>query len=361
MSSAPQTKLKNIELLRPFIVLLIVVNHCFAVYSGVWTSPWETAPDIPAYKWIQRVAICCTLQLFTFISGYIYAYQSTKGKKNSFWQLVKKKLQRLILPCVVFGLIYYFIKVPFAQLSVSSFIHNMNNGMGHLWFLPMLFWCFIFTFLLEKLNQIIKLNPWFVLTGLFIISVLSPFCPNVIGLNNALRYWVYFYFGVIYMQHNAICERKPSKGHRVLTIACGAMWGGGNVLIFNVLYIILFIVYYFITDNRVLLDNNKLLYILFKILEFLTKISGILFFMALATYMTNKMKDIPIWIQRLSMMSFGIYIFHQILMDIFYYRTQLPELLGVIWLPMVTLPFVLFISYVLTYLLKRIKLGRLLL
>lgn len=133
------------------------------------------------------------------------------------------------------------------------------------------------------------------------------------------------------------------------------------MLIFNVLYIILFIVYYFITDNRVLLDNNKLLYILFKILEFLTKISGILFFMALATYMTNKMKDIPIWIQRLSMMSFGIYIFHQILMDIFYYRTQLPELLGVIWLPMVTLPFVLFISYVLTYLLKRIKLGRLLL
>lgn len=38
--------LNEITYLRPVIVFLIVVNHSFAVYSGVWNSPWgDCAPN----------------------------------------------------------------------------------------------------------------------------------------------------------------------------------------------------------------------------------------------------------------------------------------------------------------------------
>ena len=81
-------RLVNIDFLRPLIILLIVVNHVFAIYAGVWESPWENAENVEIYKWIQRVAICCSLQLFTFISGYIYAFQVKRGGIQSFKQLI---------------------------------------------------------------------------------------------------------------------------------------------------------------------------------------------------------------------------------------------------------------------------------
>ena len=96
-------RLVNIDFLRPLIILLIVVNHVFAIYAGVWDSPWENAENIEIYKWIQRVAICCSLQLFTFISGYIYAFQVKRAGIQSFKQLILKKAHRLLIPYVFFG------------------------------------------------------------------------------------------------------------------------------------------------------------------------------------------------------------------------------------------------------------------
>ena len=341
MTNTSQTKLQNIELLRPFIVLLIVVNHCFAVYSGVWVSPWEEMPDVPVYKWLQRVSICCTLQLFTFISGYIFAYQSAHGKNTDFWQLVKKKLQRLILPCALFGVIYYCIKIPFAQMSFASFCQNMNNGMGHLWFLPMLFWCFVFTFILDRLNKNIELSPWLILSGLFAVSIVSPLCPNIIGFGNALRYWVYFYFGQLCMQNKILTK----------------ITRGGQIIILGIIYALLLGIYYYYVDNRAIIDSNKLFFIPYKLLDFLTRICGIMFFMAMATYIANKLQSVPKWIKDISALSFGVYIFHQIIIDVIYYKTSLPYLLGEIWLPWFALLVTTLLSFMLTFFLKKTRIG----
>ena len=76
--------LNEITYLRPVIVFLIVVNHSFAVYSGVWNSPWgDSVPNIPVYVWIQRFAISCTLQVFTFVSGYVYEFQLKKKTEET--------------------------------------------------------------------------------------------------------------------------------------------------------------------------------------------------------------------------------------------------------------------------------------
>jgi len=344
-----EQKLQNIVLLRPFIVLLIIVNHCFAVYSGVWSSPWDFEPNVPVYKWIQRFSICCTLQLFTFISGYLYAYQSSLGKNKEFNKLVRKKLQRLILPCLVFGVIYYVIRIPFDEMNVISFLKDMNNGMGHLWFLPMLFWCFIIAYAIDRINEKLKINRWIFLLCLFALSVLSPSIPDYIGLRKACMYFVYFYFGMIYcnMTLSSSCLEYEKFNLKKVIIICLS-------------YLVFFGLYYYFMDNKTIISTSKIYYILFKIIGFLTFIIGIMSFMCLSTYISDNIK-VPDIIVKLSGYSFGIYIFQQMIIDVLYYRTTLPVILGVYWLPIVILPITIALSILMTFVIGQTKIGKFLL
>lgn len=324
-------------------MLLIVINHCFAVYGGVWASPWDFEPVVPVYKWIQRFAICCTLQLFVFISGYLYAYQSALGKNKEFGPLVKKKLQRLILPCVVFGVIYYLVRMPFSEMSAVSFLKNMNNGMGHLWFLPMLFWCFIFAFLVEKINKKVKITPWLFLLLFFCVSVLSVFVPDYFGLRKAFMYFVYFYFGMLCWDKGMFSSHGNSD--KEMSIEKNENTGLTSIIsAFS--YLILFVLYYYLEDHKSMVDASKAYYLGYKIIEFLTRIVGIMAFMSVATWISNK--NIPECIDGLSGLSFGVYIFHQMVIDVLFNRTSLPNVLGIYWLPIVALALSLLISVLLT-------------
>lgn len=132
----------------------------------------------------------------------------------------------------------------------------------------------------------------------------------------------------------------------------------GKLISIGIVYAFLFLVYYYFFDNKSVVEANKVFYLLYKTLEFMTKACGILFFIALATQMANNLQDVPKWIQNLSAMSFGVYIFHQIIIDVMYYKTSLPHLLGEIWLPWFSLLVTTLLSFMLTFFLKKTRTGK---
>ena len=326
-------RLLNIDWLRPLAVLLIVVNHVFSVYAGVWESPWafEDA-NVDIYKWIQRLSICCSLQLFTFISGYLYGFQLSQRGGGSFRQLVSKKANRLLFPYFFFGTIYYVMFNSMNnQLQIFDYLHNMFSGVGHLWFLPMLFCCFLLQWLIETIECILRnkynFNPkFFVLFILILCYFVSPALPDVFCIKKVFMYLVFFYIGV--RSYNAFC---------------GSM---SKLFLFSMLYAFLFVSFQLYTENK----DSIGLYLIYKVLTLSTQYVGVFFFLTLADVYVRKKNALSKQYSALVSWSFGIYIYHQFIIAIIYYKTAIPNVFGVYWTPIVCLVLTILVSVMLSVL-----------
>ena len=151
-------QLDDVNFIRPIVILQLVILHSFTMYGGGWTFP-EGINNVRAYFWIARLFNSFMLEMFVFLSGYLFAYQIFHlHKKFTLKSLLKSKFKRLIIPSIVFSLFYsiLFYSKPF---NVWNYVYDILNGMGHMWFLPMLFWCFVFSYFIIKikLNEKVKL------------------------------------------------------------------------------------------------------------------------------------------------------------------------------------------------------------
>ncbi|MEG2599838.1 MAG: acyltransferase family protein, partial [Muribaculaceae bacterium] len=196
--------LPEVSIVRPILIICIVIGHCFAPYSGAWDLPKNINGET-LYSWINPLFISFQLQAFVFISGYLYSYQK---KTSSNIQFIYKKFKRLIIPAIFFGIIYYLLfRFERDYFNISNAIIQILSGIGHLWFLPMLFWCFFIIRFLDKIiiSNIIKLALLFPLT---IIPVPIPF-----GIGVSLHYVFFFYCGIfVFTNKNSfdfiLCKRK---------------------------------------------------------------------------------------------------------------------------------------------------------
>lgn len=188
-------RLDEVTLMRCILALLIVFMHSFTCYQGGWTEP-EGYVDIPLYKWIARTSFAFTLEAFVFISGYLFAFQRiTLDRKTSLGTLVVNKLKRLILPSVIFSAIYF--PLFFEYKGVGNMVYSIINGCGHMWFLPMLFWCFIGGWLVEQ----VKINDGWKLVFLICLNLFWP-VPIPLQTSKATNYLLYFYGGYLVYKHH---------------------------------------------------------------------------------------------------------------------------------------------------------------
>lgn len=180
--------LGEIVIIRPILILSIVVGHAFAIYSGAWEAP-EDVVHVNLYEKLNPLFINFQLAAFVFVSGYLFGLKKNKVNETGF---VMQKFKRLMIPALLFGLIYYFCFIfDKNEFSLFSCIVKLLGGIGHLWFLPMLFWCFVVTWLLRNC----RINQW-VLGILLIMMSLLPM-PIPVGIGNMLHYLIYFYAGML--------------------------------------------------------------------------------------------------------------------------------------------------------------------
>lgn len=329
-------RLTEIDFMRPVVIVLLIIMHSFSIYSGggSWEYP-EGIEAVTSYKWVQVISYGCMLEAFTFISGYLFGMQ-LRRKSVSFIKLLKSKAIRLLIPSFIFSFLYI---VLFNWESISLSIRGLANtlylivcGYGHLWYLPMLFWCFIITWCISKIN----LNEMIKLGMLYFISLFA-ILPIPFQINTAFHYLPFFYLGVYLYNHPL--EKV----------------GFGKAIFYIIFFLVLLVsvsTYRSIHPN--LLSWQK---VLFWYLKQLYATMGTIGLFVICKNISNHKESSPRLLQ-FNACCFGIYIIHQFVLVWLYYHSPLPSWCGTILLPWCGFLVAFFGSLGLTSLVRRYKWGR---
>lgn len=343
-----ENRLDEVVIIRLILIVLLVLYHSFAIYSGGW-EPIEGFPEIKAYWWLGKFSYAFFLETFVFISGYILGYQvRTKGKeKISAKNIFVGKIKRLIIPSVVFSFLYLLLIQDYEEQSIISTLYSILEGAGHMWFLPMLFWCFCGVWFIER----IRISPAIVFPVLLLFSI-GPHLPLPFRLGDTLYYLLYFYTGY-YVQKNSIDLSILSKHY--------------TLIILSFLFLTLFPVLTILSESMSSLlggGNNQLVThfvvaLIRKLCRIVYASTGLLIMISFANIVCNN-TSIPSWINRISVLCMGGYIFQQFILKFVYYRTSLPSICSPYLLPWVGFIGTLALSILLSIILRRTQVGKLL-
>lgn len=345
MASNIKQGLNDVYILRPIAIFFIIVYHAFIIYRGGWEKPSDYQ-DVTAYYTIATISYAFWLELFVFISGYLFAL-SLKRKQSEFKDMFISKFKRLILPSILFSIIYYFMFYYPIDFSVSHCVMKIISGAGHLWFLPMLFWTMLICYVIDKIKISTKLK----LVGVLFLPVLS-LAPFPFQLNQACYYTMYFYIGMLVFR-NRDC---------IIEFFAKRKW----VLLGTVIFIVLFALGYYLRElllptikNDVNIAIKAMLHIVGKYAKIVYCLVGIFWIYLLVNYLLNKeyIKVTP-WIIKLSALCFGIYLFQQFILQWLYYKTSIPSIVGPYYLPWMGLIITVIGSCLLTKLCRMTRIGR---
>mgnify|MGYP003397052814 CR=1 FL=1 len=334
--------LAEVSIIRPILIVLLVVYHAFIIYRGGWVQP-SGFQENTTYWWIAVTSYSFMLEMFVFISGYVWAFQIFERKKSqSFKQLIGEKFKRLIIPSILFSTIYVCLLGTKETLAVAQLIYALICGYGHMWFLPMLFWCFIGVYVLEK----IQIKEECKLILLLLCSIVS-FLPLPLRLSSAM-YYIFFFYAGFYVR-----KRLAGKIINISTPKVVFMW-----VVYAVVFIALTMVREFLMDvdttniiaKAVIFSGARLCQILYAGL-------GIAAMYCTAIVITSN-KELKPWIIKIGAYCFGVYLFQQFILMGIYYHTDIPIIVGSNWLPWVGLAIALTGSLLLSWLFRKTKLGR---
>lgn len=318
-------RLSNIELLRCYAVLSLVVWHSICVYVG-WTS---FLPDISEsvsgtyitkfYRYASRVLIpYANMPLFTAISGFVYAYLRSQGKYQNIKDFFKKKVKRLLIPYFIIGTLVVFTIADWNPISI------LYGDAHHLWYCAMLFWCFVFIRLYENVPSIVKFLMLAIGVVFNFISIPNDF--NILGFFTGAKFFPFFILGYYLPSYLSKLQVGGAKIIIVLIwMICviSAEFIGGNTFIF--LRSIMFVLFLF-----AIVPTN------IKVGNFVTKISSY---------------------------SFGIYVFHEwILWNVAHIDALHPFIIEhQVLYPLIAFVLTLSISILLTKYSLKTKVGKFLL
>ena len=178
-------KLYNIVMLRSFAIVAVVMYHCFCPWLYAWN--WVEVDCRPLYSFIFEGVLVGRMPLFICVSGYLFSYLfNERGKYKTFTGFITNKTKRLLLPCFLFTIISC---LTFGKNVFRDFFY----GGEHLWFLKMLFLCFIVCWLLGRYVK----NNW--QYGCLFVSVVLMFVPEVkfFSIGQFTKYFVFFYWGFL--------------------------------------------------------------------------------------------------------------------------------------------------------------------
>lgn len=327
--------LSDVVIMRIALIFLLIGTHSFAPYCG----SWEAIPNAPLggpYGYISRFTHYISMPALIFLSGYLFGHSWNKTSQQDWKSFIIKKFKRLIIPSIVFSVFYYFLFYE-TDAPISDIFYSIVNGCGHLWFLPMLFWCFIICYIVNKLN----INPKIVIAILSIVAVI-PIPTLPFRLSSVCTYLIFFYIG---------SHLQTGKG-----IQLSASWL--RLYAFGLAYCAL--QYLLVIANVVATSTALKIVSLIGIntLKLLLGSTGIaLAYTATRLFLANN-KQLPQTIVLLSTYCYGVYIFQQFILKYYYYHTTASQLITTTLVPWIGFSITLIISVALSALLLRTRVGR---
>lgn len=313
MKMTARNNLDEVSFIRPILIVLLVLVHSFTVFNDGW-PPFEGFVPCETYKWISRLSYSFLLETFIFVSGYIYAFQKFElGKEDNLKKLLSKKAQRLLFPSIVFSILYAQVingNNLLDSTNIGASLISVLSGVGHMWYLPVLFWCFVAIYLVNK----VRLNKGLLLF-LFGVMAILPFPYLPFQLYRLPYYFFFFYLGQVFWQNK-------EKYFFNLSIK--------KIIILWLVFMLVFVVLRIIKANVMeLADGNvpllqKIFYnIISKTCQLVYATLGMTSIYATGIFATSKYK-LSDWYIRLGDLCFGVYIFQEFILKYLYYFSELP-------------------------------------
>ncbi len=253
---------------------------------------------------------------------------------------------RLIIPSMVFGLLYILIFDDIRQPFFYT-IYYVISGTGHLWFLPMLFWCFVVFLIIDEL----QIQTKYALLLLFLCSLFS-YSSLPLQLGAVMYYMFFFYLG--YSVHAKIVR---------LHIFDKPLYTGGAIICFFVFVPVL--LWFKQELNSIISINNPMLERLVistsrHLCRIIYALMGLLLLLAIIRNIVIH-KTCPQWIVEIGSMGMGVYIIHQFILKLLYWHTNLAIIFGTYILPWAATIITLILSICFTAAVRRFSFGRILL
>ena len=322
-------KFEEISIMRVMAMVMIVAFHSLCFYNGRWVK--VDAINISVWHRISDFLNVIDLNMFVFISGYLYGYLYIyRNKYRHPLEVIRIKAERLLIP-------YLFWGIPMAIVWPWNTWSKLFYGIGHLWFLLMLFGVFTITVIFQLLNsQRIKFTRTI---GLFLI---------VIGYVLGLVFSKYIYGGE-FLCINKILYYFPAFmiGYLCAKLRVGWMLPNWTYITLPFVILGLFIfVWYPISMPYTLIQliRTVLAYVLcIELLIILSK-----------STMPERTRKVVQEVERLSM---GLYIFNQIVMDTVFITPVLNKWFREHWMigPFLLFPIGFFPPLLLSYIFNKYK------
>lgn len=348
MTTLPQPTQKKllyeVSIIRPLVIFLLVLLHSFTKIAngGGYTNDYQL---ITPYQWFCWLISGFRIETIALVAGYVFSYQSHDlGRKYKFWPFVWKKFKRLIIPMLVFGTIYYFCFYFHPEkFTVRGFVLSLLSGCGHLWFLPMLFWCFIAIWIIDHF----KLSSWWLLLLLAVVSIVpTPSLP--LGFARLPHFVFYVYGGYfLWTKRDWLFKRCLTWKHIT------ALW---------LLYVVLVVVSHVVMPEAV--STMPFVEKFFTLLEkravdLIMAVSGIMaLYLTVCSFTTKEGYQPKPWVIAASDHCYGVYVYHQFILVWLYFYTSLVAICPPWLVPWIGFAVALPVSWLLTKLTLMTKTGR---
>ena len=218
---------EKIGFVRTMLMLMVVLYHSCVF----WTEKWFILPVEIDNKSLDVFSIWLNtfhVHAFTLVSGYLFSYLKwDKGKYKDFKLFISNKAKRLLVPYVFISVVWAIpIGQVFYHYSIGEILNQyaLGTAPSQLWFLLMLFWCFIGAWLLSNAIEKSNIRPILIAIGSFGIGFVGGLIfPNYFCIWTAFQYFPLFVLGMKLRHWNRL-EQIPVLVYVALDVVLFVAW-----------------------------------------------------------------------------------------------------------------------------------------
>lgn len=323
-----QELLSDVVVMRLLLIALLIIYHSFVPFCGRWPM-FENMLWSAPYRHMALISYSFFLEAFVFISGLIAGYQFMRRPDMRYnLQFVIKKARRLLIPSIIFSIPYALFFYDWK--NVQTFTEQILSGAGHMWFLPMLFTCFLGLWLTARLNR----YPWLILC----LAVLIAWYPVKLFylIDIFCQYFLFFMAGYFSSTLRLRDKIKPRTLYIAISLAI------------------------FIPCMALELLNPDIIHPwkIYQTILLLKKISGLTACYLIIWRTVPSDLKLPDILIRLSSYAFGIYICQEFILKWLYYHTPLTHYVVSAAVPWIGICMASILSVVGTHYMLKTRAGR---
>jgi fucose 4-O-acetylase-like acetyltransferase len=203
----------HIDTLRGLACILLVTYHVI----GSDTNSGLRIPEGDPLRLFNDSLAYMRMPLFSFLSGFVYAWRPFDGDTRRF---VIGKVKRLLIPMLLVGTLFAVLQANMPGANHTQYDWRTLHviPVAHFWFLESLFIIFILVAALERLRWLEREGS-FVVVWLTAVAIhlIDPL-PVYLGMLGAVYLVPYFLLGV---WCNRFGRQWPNRNVLMLTVAVG--------------------------------------------------------------------------------------------------------------------------------------------